>query len=83
MYSVIGYIADCDSTPCCGYCGDDSHSSKDCPINQSKEHSKYNCVNCKDKDKPHEGHSSHWFNCPSYIDEQRKMKMNIPYYAKN
>ena len=33
------YIADCDATPCCGYCGDDSHSSKDCPINQSKEHS--------------------------------------------
>ena len=77
------YIADCEATPCCGYCGNESHLSKDCPINKIKEHSKYNCVNCKDRDKPHEGHSSHWFNCPSYIDEQKKMRMNIPYYAKN
>ena len=77
------YHADCQSAPSCGFCGEGSHESKNCPVHQSKEQSKYKCVNCEDKGKPHEGHSSHWHKCPSYIDEQKKMKINIPYYAKN
>ena len=32
--------ADCQSTPCCGYCGSENHSSKDCPIHQAKEETK-------------------------------------------
>ena len=77
------YHADCDSTPCCGYCGSENHLSKDCPIHQAKEETKYKCVNCKDAGKPCDGHSSHWHKCPTYIEQQKKMMKNIPYYAKN
>ena len=77
------YHAQCQASACCGYCGAENHTSRDCPIHQSKEQDKYSCVNCKDAGKPHEGHSSHWPKCPTYLEQQKKMMMNVPYYAKN
>ena len=77
------YHAECDSKPCCGYCGDEDHSSQQCPIHQQKDPAKYKCVNCEQLGKKSAGHSSRWHSCPSYIEQQKKMMMNIPYYAKN
>ena len=77
------YHAECQNDPCCGYCGDEGHESKDCHIHRQKDQDKYSCVNCVDAGKPGEGHSSHWHRCPTYIEQQKKMMKNIPYYAKN
>lgn len=77
------YHADCNSTPCCGYCGATNHTSKECHVHRAKDQENYKCVNCKDANKPENGHSSHWHKCPAYIEQQRKMMMNIPYYTKN
>ena len=77
------YHAECQLNPCCGYCGDANHTSNDCPVHQLKDQSNYKCVNCKDAGKPEVGHSSHWHKCPTYIEQQKKMMMNIPYYTKN
>ena len=77
------YHAECEHNPCCGYCSDTNHASKDCPIHKTKDETKYKCVNCKDRNKLHEGHSSHWHNCPTYIEERKKIMLNIPYYTKN
>ena len=77
------YHAECESVPCCGYCGDEDHTSQQCQIQQHKEQNKYQCVNCEDSGKPSVGHSSHWHGCPTYIEQQKIMMMKIPYYAKN
>lgn len=77
------YHAECENTPCCGYCGAEDHESKDCVVYNEKNQANYKCVNCKDAGKPSDGHSCHWYKCPAYIEEQKKMKLNIPYYTKN
>ena len=84
VHSVIDvYHAQCEAKPSCGYCGAENHSSKECPVHREKDQTKYKCVNCKEAGKPDVGHSSHWQKCPTYIEQQKKMKKNIPYYAKN
>ena len=40
-------------------------------------------TNCEEAGKDSVGHSSHWPKCPTYIEQQNKMKMKIPYYSKN
>ena len=77
------YHAECTNTPCCGFCHDESHNSENCPIRKTKDHTQYKCVNCKDKNIPHDGHSSHYSKCPTLIEIQKKTMLNIPYYAKN
>lgn len=77
------YHAECTYTPCCGFCLDKNHNSENCPVRQVKDHSKFKCVNCKDKNKLYDGHSSHYSKCPIYIETQKKMMLNIPYYTKN
>ena len=77
------YHAECKQTSCCGYCGDINHSSQQCQIHQQKDQDKYKCVNCKDAGKSEVGHSSHWHQCPTYLEKQKKVMMSIPYYAKN
>jgi len=63
----------------------EDHASDLCPINEEKERdqAKYKCVNCQDAGKQCDAHSSHWYKCPTYIEQQKKIMMNIPYYAKN
>ena len=77
------YHANCDGTPCCGYCSSENHTSENCPVHGEKDQSQYRCVNCQDAGKNCEGHSSHWNRCPTYIEHQQKVKKNIPYYSKN
>ena len=77
------YHAECENNPCCGYCGDENHTSQECPIHEQKLQEQYKCVNCQDAGKPGDGHSSHWHNCPTYLEKQKKVMMSIPYYAKN
>ena len=78
------YHAKCTSKSCCDYCGGEDHASEQCDVHHDeKDQSKYKCVNCEAAGKPHEGHSSHWFKCPTYIEHQDKIKKGIPYYSKN
>ena len=78
------YHANCsDHNPCCGYCSSEDHVSDNCPVKAEKDVRKYKCVNCNDAGKTSDGHSSYWFKCPAYLEQQNKMKINIPYYAKN
>ena len=77
------YHADCTAKPCCGYCGGEGHVSDQCDIRDKKDETKYKCVNCHDAGKQCEGHSSHWHNCPTYLEQQKKIKMSVPYYSKN
>ena len=76
------YHKDCTTTACCGYCGSESHESKHCPVHQDKLQANYKCVNCEDAGKKCDGHSSHWHKCPVYLEQQKKVMNNIPYYAK-
>ena len=77
------YHANCDNRPCCGYCSAEDHKSEECLIHKAKDQSKYKCVNCQDEGKGGDGHSSHWNRCPSYLEQQKKVMKNIPYYSKN
>ena len=77
------YHADCTSIACCGFCCSEEHDSQNCPIHQAKDHTNYKCINCKNLGKPSDGHSSHWHKCPAFLEVQKKMMKNIPYYSKN
>ena len=73
------YHKDCDRKACCGYCGDEAHESKHCPVHSEKVQASYKCVNCEDAGKKSDGHSSHWHKCPVYLERQKKVMNNIPY----
>ena len=77
------YHAECTNNACCGYCMSEDHDSEQCPLRKEKETSKFKCVNCKDANKVHEGHSSHYNKCPTFLEVQKKTILNVPYYAKN
>ena len=77
------YRADCTSTPCCGYCCSQEHESTDCPVYAAKDQANYKCTNCETANKKSDGHSSHWHQCPTLVETQKKMMQKIPYYAKN
>ena len=55
--------------------------SEQCPVREEKDQPKFKCVNCKDANKIHEGHSSHYNRCPTYLQIQKKTMLNVPYYA--
>ena len=77
------YHAECTNGECCGYCLAKEHKSDHCPVRAEKDNTKFRCTNCKDANKVHEGHSSHYSKCPTYLEVQKKTMKNIPYYAKN
>ena len=77
------YHAECENNECCGYCLSENHTSQRCPVRDGKDNTKFKCTNCKDANKVHEGHSSHYNKCPTYMEIQKKTMSNIPYYAKN
>jgi uncharacterized protein (DUF4415 family) len=75
------YHADCTNVDCCGYCMSEDHTSDQCQVRKEKDPKKFKCVNCKEANKIHEGHSSHYNKCPTYLQIQKKTMLNIPYYA--
>ena len=78
------YQTDCHANkPSCGFCCSEEHLSENCPFHQAKDQGNYQCINCKEQGNEHEGHSSHWPKCPTYIELQNKLMKNIPYYTKN
>ena len=77
------YHADCPNSGCCGFCLGEDHTSEQCEFNKNKDHSNFKCTKCQDAGKPFEGHSSHYSKCPTFLEEQKRTKMNIPYYSKN
>ena len=79
------YRAECNSKPCCGFCQIEDHASEQCPLrdDDGNDTTKFKCINCQESGKKANGHSSHWRKCPTYLEIQKKMKMNIPYYSKN
>ena len=74
------YHANCPSSAFCGYCSADDHESRSCPIKQAKNFSQFRCRNCATAGKESEGHSSHWSKCPSFVEQQNKVRESIPYY---
>ena len=74
------YQKDCTHGLCCGYCRSKEHSSNMCPLKETKDHTKYSCINCEAGNKYCMGHSSHWNRCPTYLEKQEKLKKSIPYY---
>ena len=77
------YEKDCEKETCCGYCKKD-HKSNECNEVEPGDHANYNCINCEKGNKQSVGHSSLWHKCPSFLDQQKKVKKSIPYYdAKN
>ena len=75
------YEKDCRNQSRCGYCMG-PHLSSECREVQERDHEHYKCGNCKDAGKKETGHSTHWHNCPSYIEQQKKAKKLIPYYSQ-
>ena len=75
------YERDCQNEVCCGYC-EKKHKSAECKEVEKGDHQHYHCINCKRANKPSEGHSSLWHQCPSFLDQQKKVKKAIPYYSQ-
>ena len=69
-------------SPVCGYCSQDGHCSKDCPI-KSGQTNDFCCHNCKSKDMEFKGHSTFWYNCPAYKEQQKKLERSIDYDYSN
>ena len=68
--------------PVCGYCADTTHMSNACPI-KSGAKSAFTCQNCKSKNLKFQGHSTFWYNCPSYKEQQKKLERSIDYDYSN
>lgn len=66
------------NNPVCGYCSVTSHISKDCP-DKGGPKAAYNCNNCKKCDFPSSGHSTFWYNCAAYKEQQKKLERSIDY----
>ena len=77
------YHADCTTDSICGFCLSNEHESKNCPVKKENDFENFKCVNCKEKGKEFQGHSSHWHKCPVHIEQQKKIRKSIPYYSKN
>ena len=58
------YHADCTTNAVCGFCLSSEHESKDCPAKRGNDLTSFKCVNCKERGKEFQGHSSHWHKCP-------------------
>ena len=65
----------------CGYCHG-HHLSKECTNVKEGDVQHYKCVNCERNEKDSTGHSAFRYNCPSYLDLQKKVKNSIPYYSQ-
>jgi len=78
------YADDCKADKStCGHCSDNHESSK-CP--HIKTPNFYPCCNnckhsTKNRDSMH-SHNAFSLNCPSYINEQNKLRSNIHYYSQ-
>ena len=77
------YHADCTTDAVCGLCLSNEHESKDCPAKRENNLTSFKCVNCKERGKEFQGHSSHWHKCPTHLEQQKKIRNSIPYYSKN
>ena len=77
------YHADYTTNAVCGFCLSNEHESKDCPAKRENDFTSLKCVNCKERGKEFQGHSSHWHKCPVYLEQQKKIRNSIPYYSKN
>ena len=74
------YKAKCPNKASCTFCASEEHNSETCPLKDSRDHSKFKCINCKRSGLSCEGHSAAWFKCPAYIIAQKKIQSTIPYY---
>ena len=74
------YKDSCTNEKCCGFCSSNEHVSLSCPI-KNLDSKKFKCSNCKNAKKECSGHSTHWHNCPTYLEMQKKLKASIPFYS--
>ena len=64
---------------CCGYC-EKKHKSAECKEVEKGDHQHHKCINGKRAYKASEEHSSLLHQCPSFLDQEKKVKKAIPYY---
>lgn len=76
------YQKDCKEEIVCGFCCK-NHLSNQCDQVNEGEFDKYKCINCSRENKECNGHSAHWYKCPTFLEMQKKVKKTIPYYEKN
>lgn len=78
------YKDDCPTpnSPVCGYCSETTHISKDCPKKSGSTRC-FSCNNCKTSDRDHKGHSTFWYNCAAYKEQQKKLERAIAYDYPN
>jgi hypothetical protein len=69
------------ATPVCGYCAE-PHLSTACP-KKSGAPRDYSCINCKSRGLDHQGHSTFWFNCCAYKEQQKKLERSIDFDYSN
>ena len=75
------YENECGKDVICGYCRSHSHVSKKCS-KKDKSHREQSCYNCQISGKDesvYNGHNTMWYNCPTYKEEQLKLKKTINY----
>lgn len=75
------YEKNCEITQRCGFCRSTEHRSEDCPVRNSP-HSAHSCWNCEAAGKGasvYQGHNTMWYRCPTYQEEQDKLKRSIGY----
>ena len=69
----------CKKTKQCGYCRSRDHTSIECPIKNSPL-GQHSCCNCESSGKTvYKGHNTMWYRCPTYKEEQAKLKKSINY----
>ena len=68
----------CKKAKVCGLCTG-NHDTRDCNTDEDM----YKCNNCAKSGKDEFSHATFSHECPSYIEEQEKLKKSINYYSKN
>ena len=72
----LGHYADkCEDNTICGYCTG-HHKSEECP-DKRKPHTHHTCINCRLSDHEPNGHPAFWSKCPTYKENQEKLKRTI------
>jgi hypothetical protein len=69
----------CKNDKVCALCTG-NHDTRSCQTDENM----YKCANClKTNKEDHMGHAAYDLQCPTYKEEQEKLKKSIHYYAKN
>ena len=73
------YENTCEKNKQCGYCRSQEHASISCPLKNGPLN-QHSCCNCESSGKVnYKGHNTMWYRCPTYQEEQDKLRKSINY----